>query len=180
MAYAGVAIAALGGAFWLGRATVPQPAVQLKQDTAIAKAGSSATDQHAAAGPVDTDRKRTVYGPTRPPRIAAASPGASEQPIPCPVAEVIEEHEHRGPVVTDTHQIEQHAEATRTHLDLTVTPQVPNRAIYGGVRYDGTTKPEIGGDVRIFGSPAWLVGRVEPLELVKLNVRGSVGLRWEF
>jgi hypothetical protein len=162
-AIAGIALAALAGAFWAGRATAPHPAVHEVASATATIATAKATQTHQDAAPVDVDRKVTRYAPACPAR-------AGEPTRPPVVASVTEEHVHRGEVVTETRSAEATRATEQTHLDLTVTPAAaPGWAVSVGVDDAlGARQLRLALRRRIFGPFA--------VEVAAVPARGMAGL----
>lgn len=171
---AGLALAF--GAGWAARGTPPAPAVTLKQDTAAQSASASQTDRHKAEGPVQiVTQTVTKYLPAT--CTASVTPGVAQGATFTPeLAEVdTTTTETRGPVVTDTHELEHTTEATSSHLDLTVTPPAARPGWQVGVGIEdalGARPLRLSVRRRLFG-PFWVEAAAVPMR-AQLGVGAAI------
>jgi uncharacterized membrane protein YccC len=168
-AIAGIALAALAGAFWAGRATAPHPAVHEVASATATIATAKATQTHQDAQPVDVDRKVTRYAPACPAQ-------AGEPTRPPVVASVTEEHVHRGEVVTETSSAEAAQATEQTHLDLTVTPAAsPGWAVSVGLEDVLGQRPMRAALRRRLFGPIWVEASAIPS---RMQFGAAVAVEW--
>lgn len=127
LALAALSLALAFAAGWVAHRPPPAPAVALKTEDTAQKADDKKTDQHKAEGPVQiVTQTVTKYRDVPVPATCTATvlPGVAHGQVFEPeLAEVdTTTTETRGPVVTDTHELEHATETDTSKLDLTVTP----------------------------------------------------------